>query len=214
MVSAPDRSEIGTTVADRVEDKHNDQTIRRSRASMPPRNPRTRAPSLRRLHSIALTPAGYVHRGRRVVPVSGWQRAVRLTALSSRRATPCAALCEFASTGRRRAGGVVLRLATERSTLIRAGRSSDQGESGDPSPVPRERRPAHAGLCGCRRAAPQPAAARGHPARTRHDLLVTSLPSSADVRCGSHEAKNKEVAPVSDRLTAIGHPSIRSRGFC
>jgi hypothetical protein len=159
--------------ADGVEDRaaraHN-STIRRSRASMPPRNPRTRAPSLRRLHSIALTPArpGSIT-GRRVVPISGWQRGLR-----ERRPHPVAAglrparhLSECASLQPSEdARGVAPRLS--RPTL-RAGRPSDQGEAGVPSPVPGDRRPAHAGLCRCRRAAPQPAAARGHPARTRHD---------------------------------------------
>ena len=99
------------------------QTIRRSRASVPPRNPRTRAPSLGRLHSIALlqpdaflrNPAGCSDR---ICQTARLRRAVVSAAEKRDDRTP-----------------VSKPLARPRPR-----------DNGDPSPLPRDRRPARGGV--------------------------------------------------------------------
>jgi hypothetical protein len=160
------------------------KTIRRSRASVPPRNPRTRVPSLGRLHTYrAKSGRSRSFADRRIVPTS-LPKSLRVTRTRRRRAP---------------------RLAGHRS------RGSGRSFVRSSGPVAGSR----GTLCGCRGAAPQPTAARGHPARRRHNprpplAVPWTRTRAARQTCTCPDEKGP---PVSDGLLCVYTTVDCSRGI-
>ena len=143
------------------EGRSND-TIRRSRASVPPRNPRTRAPSLRRLHSIALTPAGRVpslssglfRPHCRIPNSSGSHDAASLAENRDGCIADPKPACPAAAAGQRRSFATAPRPAAGSRVL-----------------------------CGCRRAAPQPTCRSRTPHTDPPRTFAITIARSRSTRC-------------------------------